>query len=70
MLQGIEVRQDLLFHKLVGGLRHGMGYLGAADIYQLRQKARFIRVTHAGVAEAHPHDIVITKEAPNYQLDE
>lgn len=58
---------DLLFH-LVGGLRASMGYLGAPDIATFQQKARFIRVTAAGQRESHPHDIVVTKEAPNYWL--
>jgi len=53
-------------YQLVGGLRAGMGYCGAATIEELRRKGRFIRVTHAGVAESHPHDILVTKESPNY----
>ena len=53
--------------QLVGGLRSGMGYAGAADLEQLRNNARFMRVTTAGRAESHPHDVTITKEAPNYQ---
>jgi IMP dehydrogenase len=52
--------------QMVGGLRSGMGYCGAADISQLRDKAHFIRVTGAGWREGHPHDVWITKEAPNY----
>lgn len=52
-------------HQMVGGLRAGMGYCGAADIEQL-QKACFIRITHAGVKESHVHDVTITREAPNY----
>jgi IMP dehydrogenase len=56
---------DLLFH-LVGGLRAAMGYLGAPDMESFQRNARFIRVTNAGQAESHPHDIVVTKEAPNY----
>ena len=52
-------------HQLVGGLRAGMGYCGAPDIATL-QKARFIRITSAGVKESHPHDVFITREAPNY----
>ncbi len=51
--------------QLVGGLRAGMGYCGAASIPEL-QKAQFVRVTHAGVQESHPHDVTITREAPNY----
>jgi IMP dehydrogenase len=58
---------DLLYH-LVGGLRASMGYLGAADIETFQRKARFIRITAAGQRESHPHDIVVTKEAPNYWL--
>ncbi len=52
-------------HQLVGGLRAGMGYVGAANINEMKE-ARFIRITAAGVAESHPHDISITREAPNY----
>ncbi len=54
-------------HQLVGGLRSGMGYAGAADLAALRTGARFMRVTTAGREESHPHDVTITKEAPNYQ---
>ena len=54
-----------VIHQLVGGLKAGMGYTGSANIAQL-QKAIFIRMTAAGVAESHPHDITITREAPNY----
>ncbi len=54
-------------YQLVGGLRSGMGYAGAADLDQLRTGARFMRVTTAGREESHPHDVTITKEAPNYQ---
>ena len=52
--------------QLVGGLRAGMGYVGAADLTELQKKAQFIQVTQAGVRENHPHDVDITKEAPNY----
>jgi len=52
--------------QLVGGLRSGMGYVGAATLEELHQKARFVKVTAASVKESHPHDVVITKEAPNY----
>jgi IMP dehydrogenase len=51
--------------QMVGGIRAGMGYTGSANIAQL-QKAKFIKITAAGVAESHPHDITITREAPNY----
>jgi IMP dehydrogenase len=54
-----------VIHQMVGGLRSGMGYCGARDIPGL-QEARFIRITQAGVTESHPHDITITREAPNY----
>ena len=54
-------------YQLVGGLRSGMGYAGAADLDALRSDARFMRVTTAGREESHPHDVTITKEAPNYQ---
>ena len=53
--------------QLIGGLRSGMGYCGVASIEQLRKKGRFITITQAGLRESHPHDIVITKEAPNYR---
>jgi IMP dehydrogenase len=56
-------------HQLVGGLRAGMGYLGCKDIATLRSKARFIRITAAGLKEGHVHDVFITKEAPNYRLE-
>ncbi|NPA90982.1 MAG: IMP dehydrogenase [Chloroflexi bacterium] len=58
--------QDYMF-QLMGGLRSGMGYVGAANLRELREKARFTRITHAGLIESHPHDVIITKEAPNYQ---
>jgi len=56
-------------YQLVGGLRAGMGYVGAREISEVKERAVFIRVSPAGVAEGHPHDIVITQEAPNYQVD-
>ncbi len=54
-------------YQLVGGVRSGMGYVGAPDLDALRTKARFVRITNAGLIESHPHSITITKEAPNYQ---
>lgn len=54
--------------QLIGGLRAGMGYCGAATIEDLKNKTKFIRITAAGLRESHPHDVVITKEAPNYSL--
>ncbi len=56
-------------YQLVGGVRAGMGYVGARDLGELRSKGRFIRITGAGLAESHPHDVSITKEAPNYRLE-
>ena len=56
-------------HQLVGGLRSGMGYVGAGDLTELRQKARFVRISQASLMESHVHDVVITKEAPNYRLE-
>jgi IMP dehydrogenase len=57
---------DAFVYQLVGGLRAGMGYCGARNIAELRKNARFVRISSASVAESHPHDIQITKEAPNY----
>jgi IMP dehydrogenase len=56
-------------YQLVGGLKAGMGYLGARDIEELRKEAQFIQVSHASVRESHPHDIAITQEAPNYSAE-
>lgn len=55
-------------HQLVGGVRAGMGYCGSTTIDLLRDEAQFIRITNAGLVESHPHDVQITKEAPNYSL--
>ena len=55
--------------QLVGGLRSGMGYLGCKSIPELRSKPRFIRISSAGLRESHVHDVIITKEAPNYRVD-
>jgi IMP dehydrogenase len=60
--------QDLVA-QLVGGLRAGMGYCGARDIETLRREARFLRVSSAGLKESHAHDVIITKEAPNYRME-
>lgn len=54
--------------QLMGGLRSGMGYVGAEDLSALREKAKFIRITNAGFVESHPHNVIVTKEAPNYQV--
>jgi IMP dehydrogenase len=56
--------------QLVGGLRSGMGYCGTHTIADLQTKTRFIKITEASLRESHVHDVFITKEAPNYQLDE
>jgi IMP dehydrogenase len=58
-----------LVGQLVGGLRAGMGYVGCPDIESLRREARFVRISPAGLKESHAHDVIITKEAPNYRLD-
>jgi IMP dehydrogenase len=55
--------------QLVGGLKSGMGYVGCRTLEELREKARFIRISPAGLRESHAHDVIITKEAPNYSLD-
>ncbi len=56
-------------HQLIGGLRSGMGYCGSNNIKELKKKARFIRITNAGLRESHVHDVIITKEAPNYRTE-
>ena len=72
MPEGVEGRVPFkgplstFVYQLVGGLRAGMGYCGTATIEELRRDARFIQVSSASVRESHPHDIVITQEAPNY----
>ncbi|MDD2201807.1 MAG: IMP dehydrogenase [Firmicutes bacterium] len=72
--EGIEGRvpykgsvADTVF-QLIGGVKAGMGYAGAASLEELSQKARFVRITNAGLRESHPHDVHITKEAPNYMI--
>ncbi len=73
--EGIEgrvpYRGSLSFtlHQLVGGLRSGMGYLGSRDLKSLRKNAKFLRITNAGLRESHVHDVLITKEAPNYRVE-
>ena len=56
-------------HQLIGGLQAGMGYCGCQTVEELRQNARFMRITQAGLRESHVHDVIITKEAPNYQRE-
>ena len=58
-----------VIHQLMGGLRASMGYVGAADITQMRERAEFVQITSAGMRESHVHDVQITKEAPNYRID-
>jgi len=72
--EGIEGRvpykgrvADSIF-QLIGGLRAGLGYCGARTLEELKQNGRFMMVTAAGLRESHPHDVIITKEAPNYRL--
>ncbi len=70
--EGIEARVPYkgmlgpLVYQMVGGLRQAMGYAGAATIQEMQEKTRFVRITGAGLRESHPHDVMITKEAPNY----
>ncbi|GEN85016.1 inosine-5'-monophosphate dehydrogenase [Sporosarcina luteola] len=72
--EGIEGRMPYkgplsdTIHQLVGGVRSGMGYCGTKDLHDLREKAQFIRMTGAGLRESHPHQVHITKEAPNYSI--
>ncbi|MCL2253772.1 MAG: IMP dehydrogenase, partial [Lachnospiraceae bacterium] len=73
--EGVEGRvaykgsvEDTVF-QLMGGLRSGMGYCGASNINELINNSRFIKITAASLKESHPHDIHITKEAPNYSMD-
>ena len=70
--EGVEGRvpyrgpvSDTIF-QMLGGIRSGMGYCGAPNMEALRTKSKFVRITSAGLRESHPHDIYITKEAPNY----
>jgi IMP dehydrogenase len=60
--------KDYVF-QLTGGLRAGMGYVGAANLGELPVKARFVRITSAGLRESHAHDVTITKESPNYSIE-
>ncbi|MDD3977773.1 MAG: IMP dehydrogenase, partial [Methanomicrobium sp.] len=57
-----------VIYQLVGGLKSAMGYTGSSTIADMKEKAKFIRITSAGQVESHPHDILITDEAPNYRL--
>ena len=72
--EGIEGRVPyrgtvaMMVYQLVGGLRSGMGYVGCGSIEEMQQKARFIRISGAGLKESHVHDVTITREAPNYRV--
>jgi IMP dehydrogenase len=73
--EGIEGRVpyrgsvSMIVHQMVGGLKSGMGYCGCATIAELQQKTRFVRISNAGLRESHVHDVMITREAPNYALE-
>jgi IMP dehydrogenase len=73
--EGIEGRVphrgplEAMVYQLVGGLRSGMGYLGCASIEELKSKSQFIRISNAGLRESHVHDVIITREAPNYHAE-
>jgi len=73
--EGIEGRVpyrgplEAMIYQLVGGLRSGMGYLGCGTIQELQQKAQFVRISGAGLRESHVHDVIITREAPNYHME-
>lgn len=73
--EGIEGRVpyrgplEAMIYQLVGGLRSGMGYLGCGTIQELQQKAQFVRISGAGLRESHVHDVIITREAPNYRVE-
>jgi IMP dehydrogenase len=72
--EGIEGRVPFkgpvanIVHQLIGGLRASMGYVGAANLQEMRDKARFVKISSAGLRESHVHDVSITREAPNYPL--
>jgi IMP dehydrogenase len=73
--EGVEARipyrgaLSFTVHQLLGGLRAAMGYCGAKDIEALRKESTFIRITPSGLRESHVHDVIVTKEAPNYRID-
>ena len=74
--EGVEGRvaykglvEDTVF-QLIGGLRSGMGYCGAKDVETLKETGKFVKISAASLKESHPHDIHITKEAPNYSVDD
>jgi len=73
--EGIEGRVphrgplEAMVYQLVGGLRSGMGYVGCNSIQELQEKSCFIRISSAGLRESHVHDVIITREAPNYHVE-
>ena len=73
--EGIEGRVPyrgsvaMIVHQMVGGLKSGMGYCGCGTIPELLQKTRFVRISGAGLRESHVHDVMITREAPNYAIE-
>jgi IMP dehydrogenase len=73
--EGIEGRVPyrgsvaMIVHQMVGGLKSGMGYCGCGTIAELLQKTRFVRISGAGLRESHVHDVMITREAPNYAIE-
>jgi len=73
--EGIEGRVPhrgsvaMIVHQMVGGLKSGMGYCGAATIQELQEKTKFVRISGAGLRESHVHDVMITREAPNYAVE-
>ena len=58
-----------MVYQLVGGLRSGMGYVGCGTIRELQENAQFVRISNAGLRESHVHDVIITREAPNYRVE-
>jgi len=72
--EGIEGRvpykgpMSAIVHQMMGGLRSSMGYTGSANIEEMRQNTKFVKITSAGMQESHVHDVTITKEAPNYRV--
>jgi len=67
MVGGLSVA--MIVHQMVGGLKSGMGYCGCSTIAELLQKTRFVRISGAGLRESHVHDVMITREAPNYAIE-
>ena len=60
---------EAMVYQLVGGLRSGMGYVGCNTIQELQENSKFIRISSAGLRESHVHDVIITREAPNYHVE-